>query len=62
MALRLTLTPRLMTVALLSLALLLGYASGPDPRQPGADRAFDGIEPHVEVGGLEAALAGCLAA
>jgi exodeoxyribonuclease V gamma subunit len=35
--------------------LLLGYASGASP-----DAAFHGIEPHGEIGGLEAALAGPL--
>jgi exodeoxyribonuclease V gamma subunit len=39
--------------------MLLGYASG----EPGdADAAFAGIEPYAEVGGLDAALAGSLAA
>jgi exodeoxyribonuclease V gamma subunit len=41
--------------------MLMGYAAGGAPRAPGVDEPFAGIEPHAEVAGLEAELAGGLA-
>lgn len=42
--------------------MLLGYASGAARGLPGGASSFDGIEPYAEVGGLDAGLAGSLAA